>query len=325
MSGAWAASSAATDLCVPLVLVYDQAEKPARATVAEVYAQIKKDLDQAAGLLAGVKGAARAEKPTIDAVNALYARYYIDLGDYTNAAGHKEGDWIIDKEPTTDAEGQRHKVCTVCGETLITETIEKLYNMATTDSKGEAVVGGYLVIVTDTDTKNPVANATVVLNKDGTISVRLPDGRILDYADQTTVTVLLNKDKTPVKELLVVVTDRNGNYSAEKTDANGQITVPGTSGVTGPDGRITIGWVDADGNPYTITLKVVDYENGRPIEGAVVTIGKTGNISKSHLIVVWICKPCTTLSKVHHLAVSACTPVHDIQEDNHHHTRNKKR
>lgn len=69
--------------------------------------------------------------------------------DYTKANGHKEGDWIIDKEPTTDAEGQRHKVCTVCGETLITETIEKLYNMATTDSKGEAVVGGYLVIVTD--------------------------------------------------------------------------------------------------------------------------------------------------------------------------------
>ncbi|MBQ2634318.1 MAG: S-layer homology domain-containing protein [Oscillospiraceae bacterium] len=199
--------------------------------------------------------------------------------DYTKANGHRESDWIIDREPSTEAEGQRHKVCTVCGETLITETIEKLYNLAATDSRGEAVVGGYLVIVTDTDTKNPVANATVVLNKDGTISIRLPDGRILDYADQTTVTVLLNKDKTPVKELLVVVTDRNGNYSAEKTDDAGQITVPGTSGITGPDGGITIGWIDADGNRYTITLKIVDYENGRPIEGAVVTIGKTGNIT----------------------------------------------
>lgn len=198
--------------------------------------------------------------------------------DYTKANGHKESDWIIDKEPTTEAEGQRHKVCTVCGETLITESIEKLYNVATTDSKGEAVVGGYLVIVTDTDTKNPVANATVVLNKDGTISIRLPDGRILDYADQTTVTILLNKNKTPVKDLLIVVTDKNGNYSAEKTDAKGQVTVPGASGVTGEDGKITIGWTDADGNPYTITLKVVDYENGRPIPDAFVTIGKTGHI-----------------------------------------------
>ena len=53
----------------------------------------------------------------------------------------------------------------------------------------------------------------------------------------------------------------------------------GTSGITGPDGKVTIGWIDADGNRYTITLKVVDYENGRPIEGAVVTIGKTRNIS----------------------------------------------
>ena len=199
--------------------------------------------------------------------------------DYTKANGHKEGDWIIDKEPTTEAEGQRHKVCTVCGETLITETIEKLYNMATTDSKGEAVVGGYLVIVTDTDTKNPVAGATVILNRDSSISIRLPDGRLLDYADQTTVTVRLTKDKTPVKDLQIVVTDRNGNYSAEKTDANGQITVPGITGVTGPDGIVTFGWIDADGNRYTITIRISDYENGRPIIGAVVSIGKTGHIT----------------------------------------------
>ena len=81
-------SSASTDLCVPIVLVYDQAEQPARATVAEVYAQIKKDLDEAATLLAGVKGAVRAQKPTIDAVNALYARYYLDIADYANAAAY---------------------------------------------------------------------------------------------------------------------------------------------------------------------------------------------------------------------------------------------
>ncbi|WP_243421275.1 hypothetical protein [Pseudoflavonifractor phocaeensis] len=83
-------------------------------------------------------------------------------GDYTDAAGHQPGDWIIDKEPTTDSEGSKHKECEVCGETLETEEIEKIYNQATTDSKGEAVVGGYLVIVTDTDTKDPVANAILL-------------------------------------------------------------------------------------------------------------------------------------------------------------------
>lgn len=79
-------TDAAGDLCVPLVLVYDQNEKPARATVEAVYKQIKADLDSAAVLLADVKGAARSEKPTIDAVKAVTARYYLDVEDYANAA-----------------------------------------------------------------------------------------------------------------------------------------------------------------------------------------------------------------------------------------------
>ena len=79
-------SSASTDLCVPLVLKYDPTDRPARATVAEVYDSIKKDLDSAAVILAGVKGAPRSKTPTIDAVNALYARYYIDIKDNAKAA-----------------------------------------------------------------------------------------------------------------------------------------------------------------------------------------------------------------------------------------------
>lgn len=79
-----------TDLAVPLVLVYDQLAKPARATVKEVYAQVKEDLDSAAVILADVAGSVRAQKPTIDAVNALYARYYLDIKDYTNAAKYAE-------------------------------------------------------------------------------------------------------------------------------------------------------------------------------------------------------------------------------------------
>lgn len=99
-------ASSNTDLCVPLVLVYDQAEQPARATVAEVYAQVKKDLDAAATLLAGVKGTVRAQKPTIDAVNALYARYYLDIADYANAAtyAHKVIDGGTYKLATTAKE-----------------------------------------------------------------------------------------------------------------------------------------------------------------------------------------------------------------------------
>ena len=200
-------------------------------------------------------------------------------GDYTEAAGHKPGDWIIDKEPTTDSEGSRHKECTVCGETLETEEIEKIYNQATTDSKGEAVVGGYLVIVTDTDSKDPVANTTVTLHKDDSLSIHLPSGRLLDYDDHTTITVLLTKDKSAVAGMFIAVTDKHDNYSEGSTDRAGQLTVPGTTGTTGEDGNATAGWEDEDGDRWTLTVKVEDYETGRPIGDAEVSIGKGGNIT----------------------------------------------
>lgn len=200
-------------------------------------------------------------------------------GDYTDAAGHKPGDWIIDQEPTTDSEGSKHKECTVCGETLETEEIEKIYNQATTDSKGEAVVGGYLVTVSDTDTKNPVAGATVTLHENESLSIRLPSGRLLDYADQTTITVLLTKDKSAVANVFIAVTDRQDNYCEDRTDANGQITVPDTTGKTNEDGNATVGWEDEDGYRWTLTVKVEDHETGRPIEDAGVSIGKTGTIT----------------------------------------------
>ena len=199
--------------------------------------------------------------------------------DYTEPTGHEPGDWIIDKEPTTDSEGSKHKECTVCGEKLETQPIEKIYNSATTDSKGEAVVGGYLVTVTDTDTKNPVANAAVALHKDNSISIRLPNSRLLDYADQTTVTVQLVKDKSAVPGMSIAVTDKNDNYSSGKTDTAGQITIPVGSGKTNEDGKATAGYEDADGDRWTLTIKVEHTDTGRPIPNAEVSIGKTGNIT----------------------------------------------
>ncbi len=83
---AYNASTAASDLAVPLVLKYDQNAKPARATVKVVYDQIKADLDSASKDLANVPGAVRSKAVTIDAVNMLYARYYLDTKDYDNAA-----------------------------------------------------------------------------------------------------------------------------------------------------------------------------------------------------------------------------------------------
>ena len=199
--------------------------------------------------------------------------------DYTEPAGHKSGDWIIDKEPTTDSEGSKHKECENCGEKLETQPIEKIHNSGTTDSKGEAVVGGYLVTATDTDTKNPVANAAVALHKDNSISIRLPNSRLLDYDDQTTVTVQLAKDKSAVPDMSISITDKNDNYAAGKTDKAGQVTVPTGSGKTNEDGKVTGGYEDADGDRWTLTVKVEHTDTGRPIPDAEVSIGKTGNIT----------------------------------------------
>ena len=86
-------------------------------------------------------------------------------------------------------------------------------------------MGGYLVTVTDTDTKNPVANAAVALHKDNSISIRLPNSRLLDYADQTTVTVQLVKDKSAVPGMSIAVTDKNDNDASGKTD-HGRVRSP---------------------------------------------------------------------------------------------------
>ena len=79
-------STASTDLCVPLVKVYDQLEKPSRATVEEVYTLIGEDLAEAERLLQSVEGKPASSKPTIDAVYALSARYYLDMGNNEKAA-----------------------------------------------------------------------------------------------------------------------------------------------------------------------------------------------------------------------------------------------
>ena len=104
-------STAATDLCVPLVLEYNQEEKPARATVEAVYGQIKKDLDaanqyfmklyeatiqlsQANQLtqsfydcyMSIIPSGPGSEAVTLDAIYALYARYYLDTHNYPEAA-----------------------------------------------------------------------------------------------------------------------------------------------------------------------------------------------------------------------------------------------
>ena len=68
------------------------------------------------------------------AVTAKYAdedagNYEVESVEITltrKACTHPTTKWIVDKEATVDAEGSRHKECTVCNTVLATETIAKL-------------------------------------------------------------------------------------------------------------------------------------------------------------------------------------------------------
>ena len=77
----------------------------------------------------------------------------------------------------------------------------------------------------------------------------------------------------------IAVTDKNDNYASGKTDKAGQITVPTGSGKTNEDGKVTAGYEDADGDRWTLTVKVIRTDTKRPISGSAVSIGKTGNIT----------------------------------------------
>lgn len=206
--------------------------------------------------------------------------------DYLDAAGHNAGEWVVDRQPTLTAEGSKHKSCTKCGKVLETEVIERVYNQSVTDGKGEATVGQYLATVTDTESKNPVVGAVVNLATDNSISINLPGNRLLDYAAQTTVKVQRiettksatdKQNLTAVSGISISVTDVNKNYSAGKTDSNGQLVVPATSGNTNIDGVVTIGKTD-DGVKQTLTVKVFKDGTKRPVKDAAVDTNKNGDV-----------------------------------------------
>lgn len=79
------ASTASTDLCVPLVLVYDLADRPSRATNAEVYKQIADDIQAAKEYLKVRENKPMSNVLTEDAAYALEARVALTKKDWSTA------------------------------------------------------------------------------------------------------------------------------------------------------------------------------------------------------------------------------------------------
>jgi len=82
---AYNASTAATDLSVPLLLVPDLEAKPARGTVEDAYKLILEDIGKAKTLLANKAGAVGASRFNIDVATALEARVKLYMNDFTGA------------------------------------------------------------------------------------------------------------------------------------------------------------------------------------------------------------------------------------------------
>lgn len=87
------ASSASTDLGVPLVLTFNVSDQVKRATVKECYDQIFKDLDEAEKNLKGVPNVPGSQLFNTDVVTALRARIYLEMKDYEKA--YAEADKLI--------------------------------------------------------------------------------------------------------------------------------------------------------------------------------------------------------------------------------------
>ena len=167
-------------------------------------------------------------------------------------------DWIIDVPATIENEGSRHIECTDCGTVLKIEEIPQLTDKDNSDEDGYSKVGDYSILITDKDSK-PVFNSEISIDKDDNITIKLPEGRLLDYEDRTTITVVRTDTKAAAEGLNINISDKSGNAATGQTDAGGQLIVPNNQSSTGNENG-TIGGDNGE-TKYTYVVTVTD-KNG---------------------------------------------------------------
>lgn len=194
--------------------------------------------------------------------------------DYTEAAGHKPSEWIVDVPATIEQAGQKHIDCTVCGAVLQTAEIPQLVDTDHSDEDGDAEVGDYSIILTDENGK-PVFDSEITIDKDDNVTIKLPEGRLLDFADRTTITVFHTETQAPKEGLQIFIYDANNNAATGQTNTNGQLTVPNNQSSTG-DGNGTIGTDDGE-QKKTFVVTVTDKTNV-VIPNCDIYIGESNNL-----------------------------------------------
>jgi len=194
--------------------------------------------------------------------------------EYVEPKGHTSSDWIVDVPATITNGGSKHIECTVCGETLQTSAIAQLIDADRTDEDGKAEIGDFSIILTDKK-GIPVFNSEIVIDVDNKISIKLPDGRLLDFADQTIITAFYTENQKPAADLNIFVEDKNDNKATGITDSNGQLKVPNNQSSTGDDNGTIGNENDEVKNTYVVT--VTDKYNVI-IPNCDIKIGESNNV-----------------------------------------------
>lgn len=155
-----------------------------------------------------------------------------------------------------------------------TVEIPQLVDTDHSDEDGNAEVGDYSIILTDESSK-PVFDSEITIDKDDNVTIKLPEGRLLDYADRTTITVFYTETQAPKEDLQIFIYDKNNNAATGATDANGQLIVPNNQSSTGDDNG-TIGTDDGE-EKKTYVVTVTDKTNV-VIPNCDIYIGESNNL-----------------------------------------------
>lgn len=208
-----------------------------------------------------------------------YTTYSCDCGetykaDYKEPLGHIPSEWIVDVPATIEGAGSKHIGCTVCGETLQSADLPQLIDKDNSDEDGKAEVGDYSIILTDENGK-PIFNSELTIDVNDNVSIKLANGRLLDYAKPTTITAFYTESQQPKENLKIYIEDVNGNKAIGFTNADGQLIVPNNKTNTNDDNG-TIGKEDGE-TKETFVITVTDKANV-VIPHCEVYIGESNNV-----------------------------------------------
>jgi len=194
--------------------------------------------------------------------------------DYKEPLGHTPSEWIVDVPATIEAAGSKHIECTVCGETLQSAELPQLIGKDNSDEDGKAEVGDYSIILTDENGK-PIFNSELTIDVNDNVSIKLTNGRLLDFEKPTTITAFYTETQQPKENLKIYIEDVNGNKAIGYTNADGQLIVPNDKTNTNDDNG-TIGKEDGE-TKETFVITVTDKANV-VIPNCEIYIGESNNV-----------------------------------------------